>query len=166
MITSQSALQVGPRNIFISASSNQPASESPATDQSLYFGIAYVSTRSQQVSFPISLVVPVSEIPFVRRSDHDKARLDVIGVVLDGEQHPITRIRDTVKLAIDTSSEVKTSNRRDASISLLRPGFVFEGRDEFTGQIDEPSFGHTAGCCVVVPFVSVTGPGGLYPHAV
>jgi hypothetical protein len=56
---------------------------------------------------PISLVVPGSEIPFVRNSNRDKATLDVIGVVADSEHNPVNRIRDTVKLAVDTASEVR-----------------------------------------------------------
>jgi hypothetical protein len=48
--------------------------------------------------------------------------LDVIGMVLDSEHHPITRIRDTVKLAVDSSSEVQKKNvQYNTGVSLV-PG--------------------------------------------
>jgi hypothetical protein len=87
---------------------------------------------------PISLVVPGSEIPFVRSSDRDKATLDVIGMVLDNEQHPVTRIRDTVKLAVDTTSEVRKKNvQYDTGLSLP-PGkyhLKFVVRENQTGRM-------------------------------
>ena len=68
--------------------------------------------------------MPGSEIPFTRSSDRDKATLDVIGIVLDSEKRPVTRIRDTVKLAVDTSSEVRKKNvQYDTGLSLP-PGQV------------------------------------------
>jgi VWFA-related protein len=95
------------------------ASELPATDLPLYLGAAYFRLEPNKFFIPISLVVPGSQIPFVRSSDHDKATLDVIGVVLDNEHHPITQIRDTVKLAVNTSSEVQKKNvQYDTGLSL------------------------------------------------
>lgn len=95
------------------------ASELPTTDLPLYLNAAYFRMEANRFFIPISLVVPGSEIPFVRSSDRDKATLDVIGIVLDAEKHPLTRIRDTVKLAIDTSSEVKKKNvQYDTGLSL------------------------------------------------
>ena len=78
------------------------ASELPATDLPLYLGVAYFRLEGNKFFVPISLVVPGSQIPFVRSSDRDKATLDVIGMVLDSEHHPLNRIRDTVKLAVNT----------------------------------------------------------------
>src|SRR5580693_1025010 len=86
------------------------ASELPATDLPLYLGIAYFRLEGNKFFVPISLVVPGSQIPFVRSSDRDKATLDVIGIVLDSEHHPLNRVRDTVKLAVNTSAEVQKKN--------------------------------------------------------
>jgi VWFA-related protein len=95
------------------------ASELPATDLPLYLGDAYFRMEANKFFIPISLVVPGSQIPFTRSSDRDKATLDVIGVVLDSEHHPVTRIRDTVKLAVNTSSEVHKKNvQYDTGLSL------------------------------------------------
>jgi len=95
------------------------ASELPTTDLPLYLGTAYFRMEANKFFVPISLVVPGSEIPFTRSSDRDKATLDVIGMVLDSEHHPVTRIRDTVKLAVDTSSEVRKKNvQYDTGLSL------------------------------------------------
>jgi VWFA-related protein len=95
------------------------ASELPATDLPLYLGVAYFRLEANKFYIPISLVVPGSQIPFTRASDRDKATLDVIGMVLDSERHPVTRFRDTVRLAIDTSSEVRKKNvQYDTGLSL------------------------------------------------
>ncbi len=95
------------------------ASELPTTDLPLYLSTAYFRMEANKFFIPISLVVPGSEIPFTRSSDRDKATLDVIGLVLDSEHHPVTRIRDTVKLAVDTSSEVRKKNvQYDTGLSL------------------------------------------------
>ena len=95
------------------------ASELPATDLPLYLGAAYFRMEANKFFIPISLVVPGSQIPFTRSSDRDKATLDVIGVVLDREHHPVTRIRDTVKLAVNASSEVYKKNvQYDTGLSL------------------------------------------------
>jgi VWFA-related protein len=95
------------------------ASELPATDLPLYLGANYFRLETNKYFVSISLVVPGSQIPFVRSSDRDKATLDVIGMVLDGEEHPVTRIRDTVKLAVSSVSEVHKKNvQYDTGVSL------------------------------------------------
>jgi VWFA-related protein len=98
------------------------ASELPTTDLPLYLSAAYFRLEANKFFIPVSLVVPGSEIPFVRSSDRDKATLDVIGIVLDAAKHPVTQIRDTVKLAIDSASEVKKKNVQYNTALSLPPG--------------------------------------------
>jgi VWFA-related protein len=94
-------------------------SELPVTDLPLYLNTAYFRLDSSKFYVPIALAVPGSQIPFTRSSDRDKATLDVIGVVLDSEHRPLTRIRDTVKLAIDSSNQVQRKNvQYDTGITL------------------------------------------------
>jgi VWFA-related protein len=96
------------------------ASELPATDLPLYLGVAYFRLDGDKFFVPMSLVVPGSQIPFVRSSDLDKATLDVIGMVLDNEHHPLNRFRETVKLAVNTTSDVHKKNvQYDTGMSLL-----------------------------------------------
>jgi len=126
------------------------ASELPATDLPLYLGVAYFRLQGNKFFVPISLVVPGSQIPFVRSSDRDKATLDVIGMVLDHDKHPLNRIRDTVKLAVDTSREVQKKNvQYDTGMSLLSGKYhlKFVVRENQTGRmgsfeadIDVPDF--------------------------
>jgi VWFA-related protein len=114
------------------------ASELPTTDVPLYLGAAYFRLEPNKFFVPISLVVPGSQIPFVRSSDRDKATLDVIGVVLDSQKNPVTRIRDTVKLAVNTTSEVQKKNvQYDTGLSLP-PGkyhLKFVVRENQTGRM-------------------------------
>ena len=114
------------------------ASELPTTDLPLYLNAAYFRLEPNKYFIPISLVVPGSEIPFARASDRDKATLDVIGIVLDAENHPITRIRDTVKLAVDTSAEVRKKNVQYNTGVSLPPGkfhVKFVVRENQTGRM-------------------------------
>jgi VWFA-related protein len=114
------------------------ASEMPATDLPLYLGVAYFRLEGNKFFVPISLVVPGSQIPFVRSSDRDKATLDVIGIVLDSEHHPLNRVRDTVKLAVNTSAEVQKKNvQYDTGMSLLSGNYhlKFVVRENQTGRM-------------------------------
>ena len=114
------------------------ASEMPATDLPLYLGVAFFRLEGNKFFVPISLVVPGSQIPFVRSSDRDKATLDVIGMVLDSEHHPLNRIRDTVKLAVSTSAEVQKKNvQYDTGMSLLSGKYhlKFVVRENQTGRM-------------------------------
>lgn len=116
----------------------QLASDLGATDLPLYLGAAYFRLEPNKYFIPISLVVPGSEIPFTRASDRDKATLDVIGMVLDSEHHPVTRIRDTVKLAVDTASDVKRKNVQYNTSVSLPPGkfhLKFVVRENQTGRL-------------------------------
>jgi VWFA-related protein len=114
------------------------ASELPATDLPLYLGVSYFRLEGNKFFVPISLVVPGSQIPFVRSSDRDKATLDVIGMVLDNARHPLNRIRDTVKLAVSTSTEVQKKNvQYDTGMSLLSGKYhlKFVVRENQTGRM-------------------------------
>ena len=112
------------------------ASELPTTDLPLYLSTAYFRLEANKFFVPLSLVVPGSEIPFTHSSDRDKATLDVIGIVLDSQKHPVTQIRDTVNLAVDTSSEVRKKNVQYNTGLSLPPGkyhIKFVVRENQTG---------------------------------
>jgi VWFA-related protein len=114
------------------------ASELPATDFPLYVGVAYFRLEKNKFFVPISVVVPGAQIPFVRSSDRDKVTLDVIGMVLDNEHHPLNRIRETVKLAVSPSAEVQKKNvQYDTGMSLLSGKYhlKFVVRENQTGRM-------------------------------
>ena len=114
------------------------ASDLPSTDLPIYLSAAYFRLEPSKFYVPISLVVPGSQIPFTRSSDRDKATLDVIGMVLDADNHPVNRIRDTVKLAINSSSEVQKKNVQYNTGLSLPPGKYhakFVVRENETGRM-------------------------------
>src|SRR5579864_429168 len=114
------------------------ASDLPATDMPVYLGAAYFRLDANKFAVPVSLVIPGSQIPFVRNSDRDKATLDVIGVVTDPNHRPVTTIRDTVKLAVDTSAEVKKKNVQYNTTLTLPSGryhLKFVVRENQTGRM-------------------------------
>ncbi|HTW48654.1 MAG TPA: VWA domain-containing protein [Acidobacteriaceae bacterium] len=86
------------------------ASDLPATDMAVYLEALYFRTGINRFFVPISLVVPGSQIPFVKGGDRDKATLDIIGQVRDTAGHDIGDVRDTVRLAVDEAQQVRQKN--------------------------------------------------------
>ncbi len=116
----------------------QLTSDLPATDLPLYLASGYFRIGNDRFFVPVSLVVPGSEIPFVSNSTQDKATLDVIGTVLDANKRPVGNMRDTVKLAVNTSSQVKQKNVQYDSGFVLPTGkyhFKFVVRENQTGRM-------------------------------
>ncbi|MBV9183020.1 MAG: hypothetical protein JO356_17080 [Acidobacteria bacterium] len=114
------------------------ASELPATDLPLYLGAAYFRVAGNKFSVPISLVIPGSEIPFTRSSDRDKAALDIIGLLTDKEARPVSNIRDTVKLAVETAENVRKKNVQYNTVLPLTSGryhLKFVVRENQTGRM-------------------------------
>lgn len=89
---------------------DQLASDLPATDVAVYLEAWYFRTDETHYYIPVSLVVPGSQIPFVKGGDKDKATLDVIGEVKDAAGHVIGQVRQTVKLNIDQAQQVRQKN--------------------------------------------------------
>ena len=67
---------------------DQLASDLPATDMAVYMDALYFRLDDNRFYMPVSLVVPGSQIPFVKGGDKDKATLDIIGAVIDESQAP------------------------------------------------------------------------------
>jgi VWFA-related protein len=114
------------------------ASDLAATDLPVYLSTAYFRLGGNKFSVPISLAVPGSQIPFTRNSDRDKATLDVIGIVLDKDHRPVTSIRDTARLAINASTEVRRKNvQYDTALTLTSGKYhlKFVVRENQTGRM-------------------------------
>jgi len=86
------------------------ASDLPSTDVALYLDAFYFRLEEGRFYVPVSLIVPGSQVPFVKGGDRDKATLDVIGEVIDEAKRPIGRVRETVKLALDTQVGARQKN--------------------------------------------------------
>ncbi len=118
----------------------QLASDLPATDLPLYLSAGYFRVADSKFFMPVSLVVPGSEIPFVSKSDQDKATLDVIGLVTDSskDKRQVGDLRDTVKFAVNASTQVKQKNVQYNNGFLLPPGayhLKFVVRENQTGRM-------------------------------
>jgi len=88
----------------------QLASDLPATDMALYMDAFYFRADHERYYVPVSLIVPGSQIPFVKGGDKDKATLDIIGGVIDEVKRPIGRARETVKLNLDQGLNARQKN--------------------------------------------------------
>jgi len=115
----------------------QLQSDLPSTDFPVYLSTGYFRLGDNRYFVPASLVVPGSEIPFTRASDRDRATLDLIGIVKDEAKRPFGSIRDTVRLAVNTSQEVQRKNVQYDGGFLLPPGkytMKFVIRENQTGR--------------------------------
>ena len=117
---------------------DQLASDLPATDIPVYMDALYFRLDENRFYMPVSLVVPGSQIPFVKGGDKDKATLDVIGSVIDDSKRPVGRIRDTVKLNLDPSLQARQKNIQYTTSFNLPPGHYqlkFVVRENQTGRM-------------------------------
>jgi VWFA-related protein len=114
------------------------ASELPNTDVALYMAASYFRLDDRKFYVPVSLVVPGSQIPFTKGGDKDKASLDFIGEVIDPLNRPVGSMRETVKLSLDASQEVRRKNVQYSTGFVLAPGkfrFKFVVRENQSGRL-------------------------------
>jgi len=70
----------------------------------------------------VSLVVPGSQIPFVTEKEKDNATIDIIGEVREGGKFPVGQLRNTVKLAVDSTQQTPPEERAVQTGFVLAPG--------------------------------------------
>jgi VWFA-related protein len=116
----------------------QLASDLPATDMAVYLDAMYFRLNEDRFFVPVSLIVPGSQIPFVKGGDKDKATLDIIGSVIDEFKRPIGHARETVKLNLDPSLQARQKNIQYTTSFNLPPGkyqLKFVVRENQTGRM-------------------------------
>jgi VWFA-related protein len=116
----------------------QLASDLPATDMAVYLDALYFRLDENRFYVPVSLIVPGSQIPFVKGGDKDKATLDIIGTVIDEARRPIGHARETVKLNLDPSLQARQKNIQYTTSFNLPPGkynLKFVVRENQTGRM-------------------------------
>ncbi|HEX4662830.1 MAG TPA: VWA domain-containing protein, partial [Terriglobales bacterium] len=113
-------------------------SELPEVDVAVYMAAAYFRMDDAHYYIPVSLIIPGSQIPFVTEKDKDRATIDIIGVVEDEFKHTIGNARETVKLAVDESRQVRRKNVQYNTAFVLPPGkfhIKFVVRENQTGKL-------------------------------
>jgi VWFA-related protein len=114
------------------------ATDLPATDVAVFAGAAYFRRDDSHYFLAVSLVVPGSQIPFVQEKDKDNATLDIAGEVLEGGKFPVGHLRDTVRVAVESSKQVRRKNVQYNTSFLLAPGsyhLKFVVRENRTGRM-------------------------------
>jgi VWFA-related protein len=116
----------------------QLESDLPATDVTVYLQALYFRLDENRFYVPVSLIIPGSQIPFVKGGDRDKATLDIIGEVKDIQGREIGDARETVKLAINESQQVAQKNIQYSTGFTLPVGkfhLKFVVRENETGRM-------------------------------
>jgi len=98
------------------------AAQLPRVDVPLYAGTAFFRQDDSHYYLAVSLVVPGSQIPFVTEREKDNATIDIVGEVREGGKFPVGQLRDTVKLAVDSTREVRRKNVQYNTGFVLAPG--------------------------------------------
>jgi hypothetical protein len=120
------------------ALTEQIRSDLPATDVAVYLQALYFRMDDNRFFVPISLIVPGSQIPFLKNGDRDKASIDILGQVKNAQGISVGDVRDTVKLALDASQQVSRKNIQYSTGFTLAPGryhLKFVVRENQTGRM-------------------------------
>lgn len=120
------------------ALAEQMRSDLPATDVAVYLQALYFRMEENRFFVPVSLIVPGSQIPFVKNGDRDKASIDILGQVKNAQGITVGDVRDTVKLALDASQQVSRKNIQYSTGFTLAPGryhLKFVLRENQTGRM-------------------------------
>jgi hypothetical protein len=113
-------------------------SDLPATDVAVYLQALYFRMEDNRFFVPVSLIVPGSQIPFIKNGDRDKASIDIMGQVKNGQGIIVGNVRDTVKLALDAAQQVQRKNIQYSTGFTLAPGryhLKFVVRENQTGAM-------------------------------
>ncbi|WP_035359705.1 VWA domain-containing protein [Edaphobacter aggregans] len=120
------------------ALNEQMQSGLPATDVAIYLQALYFRQEDNRFFVPVSLIVPGSQIPFVKNGDRDKANIDVLGQAKNAQGIAVGNVRDTVKLALNSAQQVERKNIQYSTGFTLAPGryhLKFVVRENETGRM-------------------------------
>jgi VWFA-related protein len=93
-----------------------------ARDFPVWLQASYFRIDDGRYYVPVSIALPGSAVPFVRKGQEDRATLDLIGVVYDEADRAVARLRDTVTVAAGDAQEVKRKNVQYQTGFVLPPG--------------------------------------------
>ena len=120
------------------ALNDQLKSDLPAVDISMYLEAFYFRENPNLYYVPMSLIVPGSQIPFIKAKDQDKATLDVIAQVKNAQGIAVGNVRDTLKLAVNGDVGAARRNIQYSTGFSLAPGHYhvkFVARENETGNM-------------------------------
>ena len=120
------------------ALTEQMRSDLPVTDVAVYLQALYFRESENSFYIPVSLIVPGSQIPFIKNGDRTKANIDILGQVKNAQGITVGNVRDTVKLARDASQQVERKNIEYSTGFRLAPGryhLKFVVRENQTGNM-------------------------------
>jgi hypothetical protein len=104
----------------------------------MYLEAFYFRENPNLYYVPMSLIVPGSQIPFVKTKDQDKATLDIIAQVKNAQGIAVGNVRDTLKLAVDGNVGAARRNIQYSTGFSLAPGHYhvkFVARENETGSM-------------------------------
>jgi VWFA-related protein len=101
---------------------DEMASELAQTDVVVYAGSAFFRQDESHYYLSVSLIIPGSQIPFVLEKNKDSATIDIIGEVLESGKLRVGNLRDTLRLTVESSQQVRRKNVQYNTGFVLAPG--------------------------------------------
>jgi VWFA-related protein len=101
---------------------DQLHSDLPATDVAVYLQALYFRVNEGRYFVPVSVIVPGSQIPFVKNGDKNKASIDFLGEVRNAQKIVVGNLRETVKLQLGADQQVQRKNIQYNTGFALAPG--------------------------------------------
>jgi VWFA-related protein len=101
---------------------DQLLSDLSARDFPVWLQTSYFRLAADRYYVPLSIALPGSAVPFMRKGGEDRASIDLIGVVRDEVDRPVARLRDTVTVAAPGAQEVRRKNVQYQTGFVLPPG--------------------------------------------
>jgi hypothetical protein len=104
----------------------------------LYLEALYFRLKANSFYVPVSLIVPGSQIPFIKNGAADKANLDILGQVKNAQGIIVGNIRDTVQLSLNPSQQASKRNIQYTTGFTLASGtyhLKFVVRENQTGNM-------------------------------
>jgi len=101
---------------------DQLLSDLSARDLPVWLQTSYFRVGDNRFYVPLSVALPGSAIPFVRKSDKDHAALELIGVVRDEARRAVARLRDSIAVSAGGADDVRRKSVQYQTGFVLPPG--------------------------------------------
>jgi len=96
--------------------------ELSATDLPVWLRTAFFRAEDDRYHVAVSIGVPGSAVPFTHDGELDRATIDLVGIIRDEARRPVAQMRDTIKVAVKSTEDVRRKNVQYQTVLTVPPG--------------------------------------------
>lgn len=93
-----------------------------ATDLPVWLRTAFFRAEEDRYHVAVSIGVPGSAVPFTHDGDLDRATIELVGIIRDEARRPVAQMRDTIKVAVKSTEDVRRKNVQYQTVLTVPPG--------------------------------------------